>query len=627
MSESTIERHSFQAEVGQLLEIVTHSLYTDKEIFLRELVSNASDALEKLRHLQLTETTVFDADLPLEIHINTDDQSGTITIQDYGIGMLREELIENIGTIAHSGSKNFLKAIKEAGTDSNTALNLIGQFGVGFYSAFMVAEEVRVFTHSWKAEGEHLLWTSNGKGDYEVETIEGQRRGVKIVLKLKEEDKDFSNENRVKDILRKYSSFVSFPILVNGEKMNTVQALWLRQKSEIKEEEYTEFYKFQANAFDEPLFTLHFSADAPLTIHSLLFVPKTNRERMGMGKQDLEVSLYCKKVMIDSKPDGLFPEWLRFLKGVVDSADIPLNVSRENMQDSALMQKLSKVMTNRFIKFLGDAAKNQPEKYAEFYRESGIFLKEGICTDFEYKEKLGALIRFDSSLAEDGKLVSLGDYVSRMKEGQDAIYYLFAPDRRSIEGGPYLEGLKARGFEVLFLHEPIDEYVMSHLGTFESKKLVAADSDDITLEDIPQTNESPELSTSESESLCKWLQQTLGEKRVKSVSSGKRLIDSPIIALNADKMFSPAMRRMMKLMQPDKGGEETIQPVKLEINPRHAIIRNLYALSENGEETETAKLVAEQLLDNALLAAGYMENPQHMLGRLNSLLENMSRKR
>ena len=364
MAEVSTSKYEFQAEVKQILDIVVHSLYKDKDIFVREIVSNASDALEKLRHIKLTEKDVFDDNLDLEIEITTDDKANTITIKDFGLGMTEDELIENLGTIAHSGSKAFLEAVKKG---QNIDSNLIGQFGVGFYSTFMVANKVEVFTHYWKNDAKHLRWVSDGSGSYEISEEEGQRRGCKVVIHLKDEDKEFAQPEKIKGILTRYSSFVQFPIKLNGEQVNKVQAIWMRNKNEIKEEEYTEFYKFQANAFDEPRYTLHFSADAPLAINSLLFVPQENTERFGLGRVEPGVSLYCRKVLIDSKPDGLIPDWLRFLKGVVDSDDLPLNISRESMQDTSLIHKLNKAITNRFLKYLEEKAKKETEKYEEFY--------------------------------------------------------------------------------------------------------------------------------------------------------------------------------------------------------------------------------------------------------------------
>ena len=481
MAEKTTKKHEFQAEVKQVLDIVINSLYTDKEVFIRELVSNASDALEKLRYLQLTEKEVFDEELPLEINISTDDKENTITIEDHGIGMTRDELTKNLGTIAHSGSKAFLNAVKKGGEVDQ---NLIGQFGVGFYSVFMVAKSVEVYTHNWKKTAKSLLWKSDGSGTFEIESAKGVRRGTKVVVHLKEEDKEFSNTERVKHILMHYSSFVQFPIKLNGKQINNILPIWMRNKNEIKDEEYTEFYRFQANAFDEPYYRMHFSSDAPIEINALVFVPEHNPEQLGFGKVDPGVSLYCKKILIDSKPEGLLPDWMRFLKGVVDSADLPLNISRETMQDSALANKIGQVITGRFIKLLEDESKKDSEKYKEFYQNFSIFIKEGVAADFKNRDKLAKLLRYESSATEKGEFATLDEYVSRMKEEQKEIYYLFAPNREAIDGGPHLEAFKAQGIEVLYLYEPVDEFVMSSLMKYADKDLVSADNSDIELEEI-----------------------------------------------------------------------------------------------------------------------------------------------
>ncbi len=602
---------SFQAEVQQLLDIVINSLYTDREIFVRELVSNASDALEKLRHVQITEKKIFDDNLNLEINITCDENAGTLTIQDFGIGMTREELVENLGTIAHSGSKAFLKALGESGQNN---ANLIGRFGVGFYSAFMVAKRVRVFTRTWHPEGKGYCWSSEGKGHYEIEEVEGQRRGCKIIIELQEEHKEFAKNWRVKQILERYSRFVQFPIHLDGEQTNKMQALWLRSKNEIKEEEYTEFYKFAANTSDEPRYRLHFNADAPLALNALLFVPQNSPEIQGLGRIDPGVALHCRKILIDSHPKDLLPEWLRFLKGVIDSEDLPLNISRETMQDSALVRKLNTVITKRFLKFLEEEAGKNPEGYAEFFKEFGFFLKEGAATDFSHRETLAKLIRFESSLTEAGKTTSLADYVSRMKEGQKEIYYIVAPSRQAIESGPYLEAFRARNLEVLFLLEPVDEFVVSNTREFDGKSFVAADQDDLQLEETPEpAGES--LGAEETKELCLWLRGVLGE-RVGEVSAGKRLVESPALILNADKMMSMMMRRMMKAMN-----QEADAPVKvnMEINPRHQLIRNVATLRSTNEPL--ARLVAEQLFDNARAAAGLLEDPRGMVNRINQILE------
>lgn len=615
MVESNPNKMEFQAEVKQLLDIVVHSLYTDKEVFVRELVSNASDALEKLRHIQLTEKDIFDENLDLEIEINTDDKANTLTIRDFGIGMTRAELVENLGTIAHSGSKAFLEAVKKGEEISD---KLIGKFGVGFYSVFMVAKKVEVFTHSWATDSEHLRWESDGSGTYEINEESGQRRGCKIVIHLKDEDKEFAEPERIKSILTRYSSFVQFPIKVNGEQINKVQAIWTRNKNEITEDEYKEFYKFQTNAYDEPRYTLHFSADAPLAINSVLFVPNDNPEKWGFGRTEHEVSLYCRKILVDSKPEGLIPDWLRFLKGVVDSDDIPLNISRESMQDSTLIAKLNKAVTNRFIKFLEEQQKSDIEKYEDFYRSFGVYLKEGIATDFSNREQLAKLVRFESSHTEAGKLTSLNDYVSRMGQDQKEIYYLFGPSRDVIESSPQMEAFKSNKLEVIYLFEPVDEFVMNNLGKFEDKALVSADSAEVKIDEVK--SDKTGLKDKDANDLCNWIKDELGEK-VNEVSVSKRLVDSPIIALNADKMMTPSMRKIMKSIHKELGN--TKNQINLEINTNHALIVNLNNIKEI--DKELAKLVTEQMYDNALVAAGFIEDPRSMVSRVYELLERVSK--
>lgn len=613
MSKNTPQKFEFQAEIKQLLDIVIHSLYTEKEIFVRELVSNASDALEKMRHTQITEQEIADDKLELEITVSTDEKAKTITIQDYGIGMTRDELVENLGTIAHSGSKAFLNALKEGGAKND---NLIGQFGVGFYSAFMVADSVKVYSRSWKKDETGHVWSSDGSGSYEIEESADLQRGTKIVVSLKEDCDEYSKDSTIKDILERYSAFVSFPIKLNEKHINTVTALWLRNKKEITDEEYTEFYKFQSHAHDDPRLRLHFSADAPLAINALLFVPQSNSEKMGFSRLEPSVSLYCRKVMIDAKPKDLLPEWLRFAKGVVDSEDLPLNISRETMQDKALIDKLNKVITKRFLKFLEEEAKNRVEGYNEFYKEFGIFLKEGAAMDFNHKDQLIKLLRFESSLTEARKTTSLADYVSRMGEEQKEIYYLVGPNRASIESGPYLEAFKARNLEVLFCYEAVDEYVMTNVREFDGKNLKAANSSDVDLSKLDQPEGA--LSKDEVEKLTKWLKETLGD-RVEEVKSSERLVDSPALALNADQFMTPQMRQMMKAM--NKDGEDSPLKVKLEINPRSPLMKRVYDLSAT--EPEKAGLVAGQILDNALISAGLLEDATPMVQRMYKLLETV----
>ena len=610
MSDATLETHSFQAEIKQLLDLVVHSLYTDREIFLRELVSNASDSMEKLRHLQGTEKDIHDAALPLEIHISTDKEARTVTIADRGIGMTRGELVENLGTIAHSGTKAFLNAMKESG---NSPANMIGQFGVGFYSDFMVAEKVEVFTRSWRENGEELLWTSDGVSGYSIEEASGLERGVKLVLHLKEEHAEYAEEARVKHLIERYSNFVGFPILLNGERINKVEALWLKNKADITEEEYKEFYQFACHAYNDPSYRLHFSADAPLAINALIFVPDENMERWGMQKSEPAVALYCKKVLIDPSPKGLLPEWMRFLKGVIDSADLPLNISRETMQDSALVRKLGSVIAKRMVKMFEKEAEADPEKFQAFYKKFDRFFKEGVATDYANKEGLAKLLRFDSSMTEEGKLSSFSDYVARAKDGQDKIYYLVGPNRMQLEASPYIEAFKARGLEVVYFTDAVDEYVVESLGEFEGKKLVSISHAGVELDD--SATEGDALGAEATEKLCSFLKDELGDK-VTAVASGKRLVDSPVIALVPQDGMTPQMRRMMKAM--DENFQDDVK-VELEINPRHPLVKKLAETSERNPEL--AKLVAGQLFDNALIAAGLLDDASATVKRMNALME------
>ncbi len=610
---SKTETHHFQAEIQQLLDIVIHSLYTDKEIFVRELISNAADACEKLRFNQSSGKAVHQSDIAPGIAVTTDDKAGTITITDTGLGMTHGELVENLGTIAHSGTKAFLKQLAE---EKKPDVGLIGQFGVGFYSAFMVAKKVTVLSRSFMPEEEGWQWTSEGGGGYEVAPAADLPRGTKITLELKDEAKEFAQESTVERIIQRYSSFVPFPIELNTKRLNTVQAIWARNKNEIKEEEYNEFYTFVGHDHDKPLFRLHFSADAPLAIQALLFVPGRNFESMGMGRTDSEVNLYCRKVLIQAKAKGLFPDWLRFLKGVVDSEDLPLNISRETMQDTSLMQKLNKVLTGRLLKFLDEQSEKEAEAYEKFYHEYQRFLKEGVVTDFTHKEALGKLLRFESSTLDKGKLTSLADYVKRMPSDQKEIYCLLTPNRAAAESSPYFEVFKERKFEVLFLYDPWDEFVIEQLHTFDGKTLKLAEKADL---DLRETKKDNALSEDAAKSLAQWLKETLGDK-VGEVRSSKRLVESPAVVVDADKFMTASMRRIMKAMKQD-----TEEPVTakhdLEINTAHPIMARLEAMRQ--KDSALAASVAEQILDNARVAAGLLEDPRTMLNRLNQLLEKV----
>lgn len=608
--------HEFQAETKKLLDIVINSLYTERDVFIRELISNASDALEKFRHESLTAEEPFDGHVPLEISITLDDKEHTITIADTGIGMSRSELEHNLGTIAHSGSNTFLTHLAEA---AKKDVSLIGQFGVGFYAAFMAGQTVRVQSRSWDGSEGHE-WVSDGSGTFSITEMEGLRRGTKIIIELKEDAHDYAQRWKVESIIKRYSSFVPFPIKLEGDTVNTVKAIWTRNRSEITEEEYNDFYKFVGNASDAPAYQLHFSADAPLMINALLFVPKENFEMFGFGKMDPGVNLYCQRILIDQHSKNILPEWLRFLKGVVDSEDMPLNISRQALQDNALVAKLRKVVTKRFLKFLDEEAKKDEEKYLEFWKTFGIFIKEGATSDYEYQKELGRLLRFESSKSEPGKPVSLADYVLRMSPEQEAIYYINGPSRVAIEAGPYVEMFKKKGIEIIYTLEPIDDFVLSHLAEFEGKKLVSADRADL---EIPQSADEKSEDTVEgaeekldadsTEKLVAWLKETLKEQ-VKDVIVSKRLVDSPAMIVNPDGYMTSTMERVMAASRVEKGlgfGGESKK--NLEINPKNGIIKRLAELQKNDEAF--AADVALQIYDNAMIQAGLVVDPLVMVER------------
>jgi TNF receptor-associated protein 1 len=608
------EKHHFQAEIQQLLDIVIHSLYTDREIFVRELISNAADACEKLRFLQSAGKPVFQAETPLTIAIKTDEAAKTITITDTGVGMTHGDLVENLGTIAHSGTKAFLKQLAE---NQKPEARLIGQFGVGFYSAFMVASKVVVRTRASAPEEQGWQWTSENAGGYEIEPAADVPRGTQITLHLKEDAAQFAKEDELKRIVQRYSSFIQFPIELNGTRLNTVQAIWSRSKSEVTDAEYNSFYQYVGHDHDEPLLRLHFSADAPLAIQALLFVPKKNWENMGMGRTESSVNLYCRKVLIQNHAKGLFPDWLRFLKGVVDSEDLPLNISRETMQDTTLMQKLNRVLTGRFLKFLEETAEKEPATYETFYKEYQRCIKEGIATDFSHREPLGRLLRYETSKTEKDKPSSLAEYVKRMPAEQKEIYYLLAANRETAESSPYYEVFQSRGFEVLFLFDPWDEFVMEHLHEFEGKPLLAAEKAELDVTAEPAAD--GELAADAAEALAKWLKEKLGE-RVEAVRVSKRLVSSPAVVLESDRMLTSSMRRILQSVnkQKDKGKQD------LEINPRHGIIVRLDKIRQSDEPLATK--VAEQIYDNARLSAGLLEDPRTMLKRLDELLQQVLEK-
>jgi len=606
------ETRSFGAEVQQLLNIVVNSLYTDREIFVRELISNASDALEKLRYLKITQKNIADGELPLEIKIDLNKNEGTFVISDTGVGMTKEELIENLGTIAYSGSKKFVEHLVQG---NERDVNLIGQFGVGFYSAFMVADRVEVYTRSYKQGEEGWIWSSCGAGTYTIEKAEGITRGTKVVLYLKEDAQEFADQNKIKEIIKKYSSFVPFPIFVNGERVNTIKALWTKNKNEITKEEYAEFYKYIANAYDDPLMTFHFTSDVPISISAILFVPEENFERFGLGRLEPGVNLYSQKILIQQKCEDILPKWLRFLKGVVDSEEIPLNISRESFQGSALAARLKKVITGRFLKFLKEQAEKDENKYSEFWKKFGSFIREGAATDGDFRDDLLELMRFQSSKLEPDKLTSLKDYVGRMKEEQKVIYYLNTPSRDMADSSPYMEAFRRQDLEVLYTDDAADDYIFNLIGDYKGKKIISIDQENLELPGpLGEKSKDEVFPKDEMEDFKKWLKGILGDK-VSIIRESKRLVESPAVVLNPEG-FTGGLQRAVQAINRELG----MKSLKiLEINFNHSLIKNLNILRNKDEQF--AEKIAEQLFDNALLAAGFLVDTSTMVNRISEILE------
>ncbi|HIQ37436.1 MAG TPA: molecular chaperone HtpG [Desulfocapsa sulfexigens] len=605
--------HEFQAETKKLLDIVINSLYTERDIFIRELISNSADALEKMRHESLTQDDVFDDHVPLEVNITLDEEKHTLTITDTGIGMTRTELETNLGTIAHSGSGAFVEELAEA---ARKDVNLIGQFGVGFYAAFMAGTKVTVQSRSWDgSEGNE--WVSEGAGSFSISEAPGLHRGTKIIIELKDDAHDYATKWKVESIIKQYSTFVPFPIKLEGDTVNTVQAIWTRTKNEITDEEYNDFYKFVGNASGEPHYRLHFSIDAPLAINAVLFAPKENFESMGFGRVESGVNLYCQRVLIDQHSENILPEWLRFLKGVVDSEDLPLNISRQALQDNALVMKLRKLITKRFLKFLAEEAKRDSDYYLDFWNTFGIYLKEGVTSDYEFQKELAQLVRFESSRSEDGKPTSLADYVERMAEGQEEIYYINGPNRAAIEAGPYVEMFNKKEIEIIYTMEPIDDFVLNHLGEFDGKKLVSADRADLDLSKSGDDKESDEdkaekLSSDASGDLITWLKKTL-EDKVADVIESKRLVDSPAMIVNPDGYMTSSMERIMAASRMEKGLSPEASKKNLEINLASPLVKQLADLVKSDEAF--ASDVAAQIYDNAMIQAGLVVDPMVMVER------------
>jgi len=541
MANQQLQTFEFKAEMKQLLNIIVHSLYTHPEIFLRELISNASDALNKVRFRLLTDKNILDPDDELQIKIEVDEKKRLFVIEDNGIGMTYDELVNNIGTVARSGTLEFLNRMKEEGKSLDG--NLIGQFGVGFYSVFMVTDEVIIETRSADINSKGYRWKSSGEGTFTIEEYDKKNRGTRISFILKDSAKEFSSEYRIKEIIEKYSNFADFPILLKGKKINKVSALWQRKADEITDKDAYEFYKFLTNDMDDPLGYWAISVEGVVNFKALLFIPsKAPFDYLWLQKEK-SLHLYSNKILIQSDCKDLLPEYLRFTKGVVDTSDLPLNISREVTQYTPVMEKIRGILTAKILGFLKDWAENKQDKYLKFYKNFGTLLKSGLNSDFVNRDKLIELLLFESSAKPQGQMTSLKEYVSRMKDFQKEIYYLSGDNRDLLEHNPKLEYFRKNGIEVLFLTEPIDVFIMPGITEYEKKPLISIDRADIALlpqEQIVKPNDNL------SESLLKLFKDVLKDK-VEDVVVSKRLVESAATLVSAKDSLDPQFEKMIKL--------------------------------------------------------------------------------
>ncbi len=631
MSETTKETLSFQTEVKQLLDLMIHSLYSNKEIFLRELISNASDAADKLRFEATTDDALFEGNSDLHLFIGIDKEARTITVRDNGIGMNRDEVIENIGTIARSGTKEFFGQLTG---DQEKDAHLIGQFGVGFYSSFLVADRVTLTTRRAGLTGEHgVRWESTGDGEYSLETVEKAERGTEITLHLREDADEFLEPFRLHSIIHKYADHIPFPIRMLGEAsateegevsqpeietVNQASALWTRPKSELNEEEYNNFYKHVSHDFEEPLARIHQKLEGKYEYTLLLYLPKKAPFDLWQAEAKHGVKLYVRRVFIMEANEELLPRYLRFVRGVMDSNDLPLNVSREILQKSPAMDAMKKGATKRILSLLEDMAKNSPDDYASFWGEFGNAIKEGVIEDFANKERVAALLRF-SSTESDEQSVSLADYVSRMKEGQEKIYYITAESLTAAKGSPHLELFRKKGVEVLLLSDRIDEWLTSNLNEFDGKSLQSVARGEVDLSGIASDGKSAEEDAKEAEEKAKSagpavekIKKALGD-RVKDVRITNRLTESPACLVADQFDMSGNMDRILKQLGQNAPGMKPI----LEINPDHAIVKRL----AKARKKELINDLSSILLDQALLAEGALpDDPAGFVRRINELL-------
>ncbi len=625
MAKDKAEKLEFRAEVKQLLHLMIHSLYSNKEIVLRELISNASDAADKLRFEALANSSLYEDDSDLKIRIAYDKEARTVTVSDNGIGMDRDEVINNIGTIAKSGTKEFFNALSG---DQVKDANLIGQFGVGFYSAFIIAEKVTLLTRRAGSK-DAVKWESTGEGDFTLDAIDKKERGTDIVLHLREGEDDFLNDWKLKTIVRKYSDHITLPILMKKSEMkdgeqvltdedevvNKASALWARSKSDISEEEYQEFYKHVSHDFENPLAFTHNRVEGKQEYISLLYVPSKAPFDLYDRERRQGIKLYVKRVFIMEDAEKLMPQYLRFVRGVIDSADLPLNVSREILQDSRDVDAIKNGSVKKVLGLLEDLAKNKPEEYAKFWAEFGRVLKEGPGEDFANKDKIAGLLRFASTHADnETQDVSFADYIARMKEGQEAIYYITADSFAAAQHSPHLEIFRKKGIEVLLMYDKVDEWLLGGLTEFEGKKLQSIAKGDLDLGKLEDESEKEAQKKVEegAKDLIERIQKTLGDD-VKEVRVTHRLTDSPACLVVGEHDLSGNLARILKAS--GQSAPEA-KPV-LEINPEHRLVEKLKAEKDDAKFNDYTRV----LFDQALLAeGGQLDDPASFVRRVNALL-------
>ena len=623
MSDST--EYQFQAEIARLLQLLSHSLYQHPEIAIRELVSNASDALDKYRHDALVAGSPSDDELAITIEQDADER--VLTIRDNGVGMTREELVENLGTIAHSGSLDYLTKLSD---DADRNVSLIGQFGVGFYSSFMLAERVEVFTKSARQDAEPLRWESDGSGRFTIDVVEAEKapdRGTAVVLHLRDEAKEFARPDRLKHVLKTYSTFVPHPIRLGDAHVNDQPPIWVEPKANVTAEQYERFYRYLTHrASESPLWHLHLSSDSPFQFHTILFCPPTNPELMGFGKAEHGLHLCAKRILVQNDCRKLLPEYLRFLYGLVDSADLPLNVSREALQDNRVFHKIRDVLTKRVLSHLAKLAKNEPETYTTFYKHFGPTLREGVAGDFVRRDDLVKLLRFES-LTGDGEeeFTSLADYVGRAAEGQTQIYFATGADAAGVRRRPNMEVFRSRGIEVLLLTDPVDEIVLSTLGEFDGKPIVGVESAEVELPPSTDGEEEAEESAEAPagfEHVLRLFRDALGE-RVEEVRRTDRLTDSAVALVTPGGGVSAHLEHLLAAQNPEFAGRKRI----LEVNPRHPLVRRLGELAANDQNDGFVRDCGNQLYANALLLAGLAPRPEELADRVEGFMREAAEKR